>query len=294
MVKASCNGIELEYEVIGNQGDPVIILIAGLGFQLIDWPRAFCEKLANEGFQVIRFDNRDVGLSEKLDHFGIPNPVEIFQAKLAGNKPDVPYHLTDMAADVVALVDNLAISKAHIVGMSMGGMIAQLLAIHYPDRALSLTSIMSSSSDPSLPGPTEEAGAVLASAPQSQEKSDIIDFGLKVNSVIGSTGYPWNKVALEAHIGACIDRCYSPGGYMRQYSAVMAAPSRREELKRITARTLVIHGSADTLVQPACGEDVANHIPNSQFELVEGMGHDLSPDLCDHLADLILPHISYT
>ena len=291
MTVVRSNSIDLMIDRRGKQTDPAILLIAGLGFQLIDWPTSFCDELVAAGFQVIRFDNRDIGLSQKLDQQGYVDIQAILSAKMIGQNPFVPYQLKDMAADAAGLLKELNVGPAHIVGMSMGGMIAQLLAAEYPDQVLSLTSIMSSSSDLSLPGPNPEAAAILASAPQSQQKADIVQFGLRVNDVIGSPGFRWNRSDLKAHIEACIDRNYSPMGYMRQYAAVMAAPSRRSKLKTITAPTLVIHGVDDPLVPLACGKDVADYIPGSHFEAVAGMGHDLSPSLCAQLAKLILPHV---
>jgi pimeloyl-ACP methyl ester carboxylesterase len=283
--------ILLEVDRHGSYDDPAVILIAGLGFQLIDWPTGFCDQLVAAGFQVIRFDNRDIGLSHKFEEAGIPDLATVMSARMSGADPVVPYQLTDMAADVIGLMDALGLPQAHIVGMSMGGMISQILAASYPDRVSSLTSIMSSSSDPSLPGPAPAAAAILSSAPLSQEMVEIVDFGLRVNEVIGSLSFRWDKADLTAHIAACVERSYCPQGYMRQYAAVMAATSRRKLLSKVTGPSLVIHGENDPLVQPVCGRDVADHIKDARFELVPGMGHDLSPALCDHLAGLIAPHI---
>ena len=254
MANMICNGLSLEYEAFGDADKPAVFLIAGLGFQLIDWPVAFCESVAAEGFHVIRFDNRDIGLSQKLE--------------------------------------GLSIHQAHIIGMSMGGMIAQLMAIFYPEKVLSLTSIMSSSGNRQLPPSTPAATSVLMSAPASQDVEDVVDFGLKVNDVIGSPGYRWDREALRAHIRACVKRNYSPAGYMRQYAAVLASNPRVSELPGVTAPTLVIHGKDDPLVPPEAGMDTARLIPGAKLELVAGMGHDLSPALCEHLASLVIPHLS--
>lgn len=274
MPVTTCNSIEIAYERHGNLSDPAIVLIAGLGFQLIDWPVTMCETLVAGGYQVIRFDNRDIGLSQKMSMVSFP------------------YQLEDMAKDVSDLIKELSLQKAHIVGMSMGGMIAQLMAILHPEQVLSLTSIMSTSSDPLLPGPSAETASILAMAPQTTHKEAIVAFGLKVNEVIGSPGFRWPTNALKAHIEACIDRSYSPAGYMRQYAAVLSSQSRRKKLTTIKAPSLVIHGQDDPLVPLACGQDVADHIEGSRFISVAGMGHDLSPSLCDHLAKLILAHVN--
>lgn len=291
MAKLNANGIFLEYETFGAASDPAVVLIAGLGFQLIDWPVAFCEKIAKAGFYVIRFDNRDIGLSQKMDHFGLPDLGRILQQIEKGDAPGIPYHLSDMAADVAGLLDALKIERAHVVGMSMGGKIAQLMAIFYPEKLYSLTSIMSSSGSRHLPPPTAAATSVLMSAPKSQAEEDVVAFGLQVNDVIGSPGFRWDRAALEAHIRACVRRCYSPSGYMRQYAAVLAANPRVSELPHVTAPTLVIHGLDDPLVPYAAGEETARLIPGARLELVPGMGHDLSPALCDHLAHLLIPHL---
>lgn len=292
MAKLISNGISLEYETFGAAADPAVVLIAGLGFQLIDWPVAFCEAIAAEGFYVVRFDNRDIGLSQKMEQLGLPDMGRILQQVQTQQTPSVPYHLSDMAADVAGLLAGLGIERAHIVGMSMGGMIAQLAAIFYPEKLYSLTSIMSSSGNRHLPPPTAAATSVLMAAPASQNEDDVVAFGLQVNDVIGSPGYRWDRAALKAHICACVRRCYCPSGYMRQYAAVLASNPRVSELPHIGAPTLVIHGLDDPLVPYAAGEDTARLIPGARLELVAGMGHDLSPALCAHLAGILIPHLT--
>ncbi len=292
MAKLISNNLSLEYESFGAPSDPTVILIAGLGFQLIDWPTEFCEAIAAQNFHVVRFDNRDIGLSQKLEEKGIPDMVRLMQQLQTGEAPTVPYHLSDMAADVAGLMDGLEIDAAHMVGMSMGGMIAQLMAIFYPEKLQSLTSIMSSSGNRHLPPSTPAATSVLMSAPASQAVEDVVEFGLQVNDVIGSPGFRWNRDALKDHIRACVTRNYSPSGYLRQYAAVMASNPRVSELPGVTTPTLVIHGKDDPLVPYAAGEDTARLIPDAKLELVDGMGHDLSPALCVHLADLLIPHLA--
>ncbi|MEX1035548.1 MAG: alpha/beta hydrolase [Sneathiella sp.] len=292
MANMICNGLSLEYETFGKPTNPAVFLIAGLGFQLIDWPEPFCERVAAEGFYVVRFDNRDIGLSQKLDEKGFPDLGRIMQQLQNGEAPVVPYRLSDMAADTAGLMDALSIPDAHIVGMSMGGMIAQLMAIFYPEKVRSLTSIMSSSGSRYLPPPTPAATTVLMSAPASQNMEDVVAFGLQVNDIIGSPGFRWDRAALTAHIRACVDRCYCPAGYLRQYAAVQASNLRISELPSVTAPTLIIHGKDDLLVPPEAGEETAGLIPGARLELVDGMGHDLSPSLCEHLAELLIPHLS--
>jgi pimeloyl-ACP methyl ester carboxylesterase len=292
VAKLNSNGLSLEYETFGEASSPAVILIAGLGFQLIDWPEDFCIQIANKGFFVLRFDNRDVGLSQKLEEKGVPDLVRVISQLQAGKNPEVPYHLTDMAGDVHGLLDALEIEQAHIVGMSMGGMIAQLMAIFYPEKVFSLTSIMSSSGARHLPPPSAAANTVLMKAPESNDLEDVIAFGMEVNDVIGSPGFRWNHDELKDHVRACVERCYCPEGYLRQYTAVQSSSSRTRELPNITAPTLVIHGLDDLLVSHEAGEDTARLIPNARLELVKGMGHDLSPALCNHLLTLILPHLT--
>lgn len=292
MAKLISNNLALEYETFGDPSDPTVFLIAGLGFQLIDWPEAFCTAIAAENFHVVRFDNRDIGLSQKLDEKGLPDLARIMKQLQVGEAPTVPYHLSDMAADLAGLMDGLGIDTAHMVGMSMGGMIAQLMAIFYPERLYSLTSIMSSSGNRHLPPSTPAATSVLMSAPASQSIDDVVEFGLEVNDVIGSPGYRWDRAALKDHIRSCVTRSYSPAGYLRQYAAVMASNPRVSELPGVTAPTLVIHGKDDPLIPHAAGEDTARLIPNAKLELVDGMGHDLSPALCKHLMGLLIPHLT--
>ncbi|GLQ04864.1 alpha/beta fold hydrolase [Sneathiella chinensis] len=290
-MKIQAGNVSLEVDLRGNPSDPAVVLIAGLGFQLIDWPDSFADRLAAAGYYVIRFDNRDIGLSEKLEGLAVPVLETLMEDRASGLAPEVPYGLEDMAGDVVALLDALSIEKAHMVGMSMGGMIAQITAALAGHRVSSLTSIMSSTSEAGLPGPKPEVMGILASAPTTDDEDEIVAFGLTVNDAIGSPGFRWDRAALEDHIRACVRRSYCPTGYMRQYGAVLAAPGRRALLSKIAVPGLVIHGADDPLVPSDCGRDTADHIPGARFELVPGMGHDLSPVLCDRLADLILPHL---
>ena len=290
-MQVSAGELSFEVDRQGPEDAPAVVMIAGLGFQLIDWNEAFFRPLLDAGYQIIRFDNRDIGLSSKFEAQGIPDFEKLLATKMAGQTPEVPYRISDMADDLAAILEGLQIPAAHIVGMSMGGMIAQIFTHKYPTKALSLTSIMSTSSDPSLPGPAPEAAAIMASAPQSQAIDDIVDFGLKVNDVIGSPKFRWHRSALEAHIRTCVERSYSPTGYLRQYAAILATPGRRETLKEIQNKTLVIHGTDDPLLQPVCGKDVAEYVPGAEYIEVTGMGHDLSPALCSRLAELVLPHL---
>ncbi len=291
MAQAICNGLNLEYETFGNQNDPTLVLIGGLGIQMIDWQMEFCETIAESGFQVVRFDNRDVGHSEKLDAAGVPDMPSVLADIAAGQPASVPYDLFDMAADTMALLDHLDIEKAHISGMSMGGMISQCIAITYPERSLSLTSIMSSSGTSGLPPSTPEANEMLMATPASLARDDVIALGRRVNMVLGSPGFRWDDADHREHIGHVWDRGIFPDGYIRQYAAVRASGHRTAMLPSITAPTLVIHGSDDPLLLPACGENTARLIPDADLIIIPGMGHDLSPALCRHMAPIIVSHI---
>lgn len=270
MTQLTANGIAIEYERYGADHDETIVLVRGLGTQLIDWPLSFLETLVDHGFQVIIFDNRDAGLSEKFE--GRP-----------------AYTLGDMAGDIVALMDGLGIGRAHVFGISMGGMIAQVLAAGHPDRLLSLTSVMSSSGRKGLPGPTPAAAAALTrETPATASEDDIIAATADDMAVFGSPGYPLDAGERLRLAGERIRRSYCPGGVRRQMAAVIASGSRVELLKGITVPTLVIHGADDPLVPLAAGEDTAACIPGARLVVIPGMGHDLPPALVPTIAGLLV------
>lgn len=275
MPQAPSNGIMLEYEVHGPVAGEPVLLIMGLGAQMTRWPAPLYEKLAARGLKVIRFDNRDVGLSAKMD--AAPT-----------------YLLSDMAADAVGLLDHLGIARAHVVGASMGGMIAQLVAADYPDRVLSLTSIMSSTGNPALPRAAPEALAVLSNRPPDPnvDIEAFLDASVKSARVIGSPGYPFDEEFLRARSLNDYKRCYHPSGFARQYAAILASGDRREKLKGITAPTVVLHGKDDPLVPLAGGEDTAAHIPGADLRVVPGMGHDIPPGLYDTVVDAIMAAVA--
>lgn len=283
MAQIHANGISIEVERSGNQSDPAIVLIRGLGTQLIQWPEKFVRRLIERRFQLVVFDNRDVGLSEKFDAAGVPDI-----AALMAGQAESAYQLSDMAQDVCSVLDVLDIESAHVAGMSMGGMIAQLVATSAPTRTRSLVSIMSSSGGPGLQAPTPEAAAALTSRPERpDERESIIAHSMTTRRVIGSPGFPVSDAELRREVEAAFDRCYCPEGVARQLAAVIQGGSRVEQLKTITAPTLVIHGADDPLVPLDAGRDTAKHIPGAQLEIIEGMGHELSPGLETRLADLI-------
>jgi len=290
MATASANGIRIEYESFGSEIDPAIVLIMGLGMQLIAWPDPFCQKLAAAGFRVVRFDNRDIGLSTHFDDRGVPNMLWTFLKARIGLRVRGPYDLNDMAADTVGLLDALKIGKAHVVGASMGGMIAQQVAANYPERVRSLVSIMSTSGDRRLPQATREAQRALFGRPANPNDRDaIVEQSMKIWGVIGSPGFPTDPAELRARTQRAVTRSYHPQGVARQLVGIVTSGDRSKDLAKIRVPTLVIHGDCDPLVRPACGEDTAKKIPGAKLSIVKGMGHDMAA--WPVLADQILAHV---
>lgn len=283
------NNIELAYDSFGNDKDEAIILIAGLGTQMIRWTVPFCEQLAARGFRVIRFDNRDTGCSTHYSHYPAMDFKTLADALMSGQRPDIPYTLDDMAGDVIGLLDALGIERAHIVGRSMGGMIAQLAAGKYPARVLSLTSIMSTSGNPTLPQASPEVmGMMTAPGPNPfEDEAGFLAHSMAFAKRIAGTGYPFNEEAYRALIMEEVRRAYDPGSAGRQIAAIAVSGDRRPLLAAIQAPALVIHGMDDPLFVPACGEDTASSIPGSELLLVEGMGHDLPDSLYEQTIDAI-------
>lgn len=277
MPQVRANGIDLEYETFGRAADPALLLIMGFSAQLTMWPSALCEGLARRGFRVIRFDNRDVGKSTHLSQLGAPNIGEAMMKAMSGQPVDAPYLLDDMAKDAVSLLDGLGIKRAHIVGASMGGMIAQIVAAKYPEHTISLTSIMSTTGRRDLPQAKPEAMAALTTPPASNSREDRIAQGLKTWRVIGSPGYPATDEELRATVEAAVDRVpYDPAGIGRQMLAIMASPPRNDILKNVKAPAQVIHGEADPLVPMDGGKDTAASISGAKLHLVPGMAHDFT------------------
>ena len=277
MHSVKANGIELAYDRFGNADDVAILLIAGLGTQMIRWTVPFCEELAARGYRVIRFDNRDSGCSTHFRHCPPPDFGALAAALMAGRRPDVPYTLHDMASDAIGLLDALAIDRAHVVGRSMGGMIAQILASEHPDRVLSLTSIMSSTGNPALPQATPDVMAMMMRpAPDpAVDEAGYLQHSLAFARRIAGTGFAFDEAAHRALVREEIRRAYDPGGSGRQIAAMAVTGDRRTRLATITAPALVIHGSDDPLILPACGSDTAASIPNAEMMVIDGMGHDL-------------------
>ncbi|WP_133366641.1 alpha/beta fold hydrolase [Qipengyuania sediminis] len=290
MPQIAANGITLEYEDNGAPAAPPLLLIMGLGAQLTLWPMELVEALAERGFRVIRFDNRDIGLSHKLEGAKAPGMVRHILAKRLGLNPRVPYTLADMAADAAGLLDALGIARAHIVGASMGGMIAQHIAFSHPEKVASLTSIMSTSGNPRLPQARREALKVLTKRPASLEEAVLVEHGVRIGRTIGSPGFPADERRLRAATAANVRRSVYPQGMPRQLAAIIDDGDRRARLARVQAPTLVIHGEADPLVPVEGGRDTAAHIPGAKLKTIPGMGHDLPLELVDEIADAIAGH----
>ena len=287
MARARANGIELEYETAGDRNNPAMLLVMGLGGQLVLWPEKLLSGLAARGFFVICFDNRDVGLSTDFAAWGPADIPAAMRKVTKGEKIEAPYFLRDMAADAVGLLDALGIDKAHMVGESMGGMIVQTVAGLYPERCRSMVSIYSSSGRLDLPKGKPEALAMLASVPENDTREARVAHYMKFRRTIGSPGYPMPEAELRALAEKSIDRRYYPDGVGRQYLAVIASGDRVELLKTIKVPTLVMHGEDDPLLPVACGRDVASLVPGAEFWSRKGWGHDLPPQLLPALIDKI-------
>ncbi|MGN6516697.1 MAG: alpha/beta fold hydrolase [Rhizomicrobium sp.] len=290
-MRSRANGINIEYEEAGPKDGPPLLMIQGFGSQMTSWPDEFFRMLVDGGLRVIRFDNRDVGLTQKWDGI-FPKAGDIVDALKAGRKPDVPYTLTDMANDAAALLDALGIESAHIAGASMGGMIAQLVALDHPNKTRSLISIFSTTSDPSLPRSAPEAQAALMGRPENNDRATVIAHSLKGRRAYASTKWPFDEKRLSELIGRSFDRTYYPEGTLRQWSAILASPPRTERLKSLETPALVLHGSSDTLILPAAGRHTAACIPGAEHHEIEGWGHDLPLEVIPILRDLILPFVA--
>lgn len=289
MARVRANGIEIEYEDDGPRDAPAILLIMGLGAQLVRWPMSMVEALVARGFRVIRYDNRDVGLSTKFDRVAPPSLVWTAMQARVGRTPAVPYTLTDMADDAEGLLDALGIDAAHVVGASMGGMIAQLLAARCPDRVRSLVSIMSTTGHPGCSRPTMRATAVLLRHPRSDDIEAIVAHGVMAARTVGGR-FPMEDAFMAERIRSETMRNRCPAGFLRQMAAIIADGDRTERLARIAAPTLVIHGSDDPLVPPEGGRETARAIPGARLVEIEGMGHTLPPEVIPEVVDAIAAH----
>jgi pimeloyl-ACP methyl ester carboxylesterase len=279
------NGIELAYETFGDPADPPVLLVMGLATQMLGWPEGFCAELVARGFFVVRFDNRDVGLSTHLHDAPTPDPVAAFQ----GDTSSASYDLSDLAEDTVGLLDALGLRAVHLVGASMGGMVAQAVAIEHPERVLTLTSIMSTTGDGQAGLPAQAALGVLMARPATT-REEAIERSVAGWKVIGSPGFEFDEQAVRERAGLAFDRGHDPAGTGRQLVAVLASPDRTAGLRDVKVPTLVIHGKDDLLVNPSGGKATAAAIPGAELVLIDGMGHDLPrelwPVLADHIAAL--------
>lgn len=287
MAKVRANGIEIEYETVGNKADPALLLVMGLGAQLTIWPDSLFQGLAERGFHVIRFDNRDTGLSTGFDAWGVPNLPAAVQRVMKGEKVDAPYLLKDMAADAIGLLDALGIERAHMVGASMGGMILQIVAAEYPERTRSMVSIYSTSGRPGLPAGKPEALAMLSAQPEGPAREQLVKHGMKLRQTIGSPGYPTPDDEMRAFVEKNVDRRWWPEGAARQYLSVIASGDRVELLKAIRVPTLVLHGEDDPLLPVECGRDVARLVPGAEIETWAGWGHDFPKALIPRVIDRV-------
>ncbi len=280
MPQIRANGIDIEYESFGHATDPTVLLIMGFAAQLTLWPLSLCEGIAAKGFRVIRFDNRDVGKSTHFLDKPTPDLRAVIGQVTSGQKPVIPYQLDDMATDAAALLDALGIAQAHIVGASMGGMIAQLVAVHYPTKTRSLVSIMSTTAKRDLPPPKPEILAALMDPPASTSRDDRIAAAIKGWNAMGNPGYRDSDAVLRARAEREVDRVpWEPTGFARQMAAIIAAQPRNEVLKSVRVPTLVIHGADDGLVPPEAGQDTAASIQGAQLAMIPGMAHDFSEPL---------------
>jgi pimeloyl-ACP methyl ester carboxylesterase len=289
MPHAKANGLSIYYESHGPETAEPILLIMGLGAQMTRWSPQMIDKLVAAGHRVIAYDNRDVGLTEKLDAAGAPDIRAVVEAVTQGRTAPVAYTLSDMAADAAGLLEALGVDKAHIVGASMGGMIAQLVAADFPERTASMTSIMSSTGNPNLPRAKPEAMARLNTpAPNPNENLEaFLDSSVEGAKVMAGT-YPVDEAKIREDALATFRRNYYPVGFQRQYAGVMASPDRRPKLKTITAPTVVIHGDADPLVPVEGGRDTAENIPGAELIIVPGVGHEMPLAVLDVFVDGIL------
>ncbi|HEY0300040.1 MAG TPA: alpha/beta hydrolase [Rhizomicrobium sp.] len=287
MPQIVANGIPLEYVSYGPESAQTVLLIMGLGAQMTRWPLPLIQQYVAKGYRVVTFDNRDVGLSHKFDAAGPADLGAILAARAAGQPVPAAYTLDDMAADAAGLLDALKIPKAHIVGASMGGMIAQMVAANHPEKVLSLTSIMSSTGNPALPQATPEAMAVLMTRPPEDDFKALVEQAVKAQLVIGSPGYPPDPAALKRQVIADLNRSTYAVGVSRQMAAIMAGGDRREALKTITAPAIVVHGSDDPLVPVEGGRDTAASISGAELREIPGMGHDLPAALFPQFVDAV-------
>ena len=290
MRRVSSNGIEICYETFGDKKGRPLILIMGLATQMVAWPEPFCRMLAEAGHFVVRFDNRDIGCSTRMNHLYVPDVESLMAETAAGRQVWVPYTLLDMADDTIGLMDALKIERAHVCGMSMGGMIAQVMALEYPDRLTSLTSMMSTTGEPDLPPPTPEALEAMMSSPPAKRAAYIDYMAGLYRTFAGGSPFYDEKLQRELS-GKAFDRGIDAPGFLRQMAAIIGAGGRRHRLEHLNIPTLVIHGDEDPVVPLAHGEDTANIIPDARLDVIQGLGHGTAfPGLWEKIVAAITEH----
>jgi pimeloyl-ACP methyl ester carboxylesterase len=289
MPKIDANGIRIEFDTFGDRDAEPLVLVMGLGGQMLLWDDAFCEALASRGHFVLRFDNRDIGLSTHFDEAGVPDLMQLMTAAATGEPNALAYTLDDMADDAVGLIDALGIDDAHFVGASMGGMIVQTVAVRHPARVRSLTSIMSTTGNPAVPPARPELMARLGGPPPVGRQASI-DASVEMWKMISGPGYPFDEAFIRERSGLLYDRANHPEGQARQLAAILAHGNRGPRLAAVRAPTLVIHGTDDPLVHVDGGKDTAASIPGAELLLIPGMGHDLPAGLHATLVDAIASH----
>jgi len=290
MAQIRANGIDMEYRTYGPEGGVPFLLIHGFGQQLTAWPEELIDGLVKAGLFVIVFDNRDVGLTQKWDG-QIPNLDAAMTALRAGKKPEVPYFLRDMAADAAGLLEALGIASAHIYGASMGGMIAQLVALDHTAKARSLIEIFSTTNDSGLPPSSAEAHLALTTPAPASDRATVIAHTLKASRAYASTGFAIDEARKAEHIGIAYDRCFYPEGALRHWAAIVASSPRGKRLRALKLPALVLHGSADTLLPPEHGRQLAECIAGSEYHEIEGWGHDMPLGVIPFLLGFILPFV---
>lgn len=290
MPNVTTNGIQIEYDTFGNPSSPPLLLIMGLGRQMIVWDEEFCNQFAGQGLYVIRFDNRDVGLSSKIYKDEVPNVMGVSDALQRGETAKVPYTLDDMADDSIGLLDALGIERAHVCGVSMGGMIAQIMAMRNPSRVWSLISMLSSTGDPDLPTAKPEVIALLM-APRPDKRDAYVEHMVNVFRTLAGPKIPIDEKLTRRLVERSYDRCYYPQGVAYHWAAVMAAGDRTQALKSISAPTLVIHGSDDPLIPVECGKATTEAVPGAELLIIEGLGHSIPREARPRLMNAIVAHI---
>ncbi|MEQ8301557.1 MAG: alpha/beta hydrolase [Hyphomonas sp.] len=294
MARIKANGIEIEYEETGSPNDPMMLLVSGFSGQMTRWPDSLKRGLADAGRRIITFDNRDIGLSTEFSGVVPPAPRDIVSAISSGKAPQdvVPYLLEDMAADAAALIAELGADKADIMGVSMGGMIVQLMALNHPDRVRTLIPVMTTSSAPDLPRSTPEAQAALTAVPESRSADALAELAVKSRRVIGShDDIRSTDDVIRAQTKADFNRSDRPMGVARQYAAIVAQPGWHDRLGSITHPTLVLHGAMDPLIRADAGRDIASRIPGAELEVIEKWGHDLPDRIVPTLLNRIIPFL---